>query len=145
MPPSVSGAAYPLAVKALATVVVLALAYWGWNASDDITRAAMPTSSVVFLVCVLLVVVLCYLAIMYSRTTVTPTHIRQTWLWPKEVPLESITQVKFIRIRGLTWLITPRLVVRVGFRGLYTFPSADERVQQVFTRMAGSSREIPSN
>jgi hypothetical protein len=134
--PAASGPAFPPAVKALACALMGGLLFWGVRAFGDIAAAGMPPGSLVFLAATLAVTLLCLAAMLRSRTAIDATHIRQSWLWRKQVALCDITQAKLIHVPGLAWLIVPRLVVRAGNRGLYTFPTADAGVLAAFARLA---------
>jgi hypothetical protein len=72
---------------------------------------------------------------MTSQTRFDGESIEQTWLWRKKVMLAEISQLKLIRVRGLEWLIVPRLVVRTGF-GLTTFHAGDPAVLARFKLLA---------
>jgi len=89
-----------------------------------------------FLLAALCVVFSGYYGILTSRTSFDGHTIEQTWLWSKRVTLPEITQVKLIQVRGLEWLIVPRLVVRRGSLGLMTFHAADPRVLAGFRGLA---------
>ena len=133
---TVEGAAFPLAVKMLASVLVSALAYWGAQAFDQMTGAGWSTSAVLFMGVTLGVIGLCYYWILRSRTAIDAISIRQSWLWPKHVALADITQAKFIFVPYLDWLIAPRLIVRARGRGLFVFHAADQRVLQRFAHLS---------
>ena len=49
-------------------------------------------------------------------------------LLPRRVALADIAQLKLVRLRGLEWLVTPRLVVRARGLGTSTFYCADAGV-----------------
>ena len=133
---AVEGAAFPLAVKALASVLVAALVFWGVQALDQMTGAGWSTSAVLFMGVTLCVIGLCYYWILRSRTAIDASCIRQSWLWPKQVALADITQAKFIYVPYLHWLIAPRLIVRARGRGLFVFHAADQRVLQRFAHLS---------
>lgn len=130
------GAAFPLPVKALATLLIVALAFWGLRAADQIVGTGWSAGAVVFMGVTLCVIGLCYYWILRSRTAIDANSIRQSWLWPKQVALADITQAKFIYVPYLHWLIAPRLIVRARGRGLFVFHAADQRVLQRFAHLS---------
>lgn len=130
------GAAFPWMVKALASLLMAALVFWGLRVAGQIAVASWPASAIAFMVVVLVVIALCYYWILRSRTMVDATCIQQSWLWPKKVDLADITQAKFIYVPYMSWLIAPRLVVRARGRGMFVFHAADRRVLQVFARLS---------
>ena len=130
------GAAFPLAVKVLASVLVAALIFWGIQAFDQLTGAGWSTPAALFIGVTLGVIALCYYWILRSRTAIDASGIRQSWMWPKEVALADITQAKFIYVPYMHWLIAPRLIVRAQGRGLFVFHAADQRVLQRFAHLS---------
>ncbi len=134
-PLEVSGPAFPPVVKALATALMAGLAVAGWRARDELASASMSAATLAFWAAALAVIALCYGFMLASRTSVTPTHLRQTWLWTKEVALADIKQAKLIQVPGMAWLIVPRLVVRVGNRGIYSFPAGNAPLHRMFARL----------
>ncbi len=133
----VEGPAFPIAVKALATAMMLALVVAGVGASLGASAAGprLDAADWAFLLAVVVVVGSGYWGIMTSQTRFDGESIEQTWLWRKKVMLAEISQLKLIRVRGLEWLIVPRLVVRTGF-GLTTFHAGDPAVLARFKLLA---------
>lgn len=130
------GSAFPALVKALATVLVAALAVWAVRAADQLMTVEWPAAALAFLGVATALIVLCWVWILRSRTSVTPTHIRQTWIWRKEVALADVAHVKLVAIPRLDWLIAPRIVVRARGRGVMVFHAADRSLLQVFALMS---------
>lgn len=130
------GAAFPVAVKILASLLIAALAFWGFRAFDQMTGAGWSTAAAVFMGVTLCVIGLCYYWILRSRTAIDASSIRQSWMWPKQVALADITQAKFIYVPYLQWLIAPRLMVRARGRGLFVFHAAEPQVLQRFAHLS---------
>jgi hypothetical protein len=124
----VEGPSFPLAVKVLATVLVAALALQGWQVIGQQPWRQLGWPAGLFLLSALVVIASGYWGILTSRTSIDGRCIRQSWLWPKEVVLADITQVKLLHVPGLSWLMVPRLVVRSGSMNLTTFHAADPQV-----------------
>ena len=129
------GPVFPWMVKALASLLMAALVFWGWRAADQIAAATWSASAAVVMLAALLVIALCYYWILRSRTKIDAISIEQSWLWTKKVALADIAQAKFIYIPYMSWLIAPRLVVRAS-RGVYVFPAADRQVLEAFARLS---------
>lgn len=138
------GAAFPLPVKGLATLLVAALLFWGVRASDQIVGTGWSIRAVLFMAVTLAVIALCYYWILRSRTAIDATSIRQSWLWRKEVALADITQIKFIYVPYMRWLIAPRLIVRARGRGLFVFHAADDKVLQKFAHLSLGAAFAPA-
>jgi hypothetical protein len=135
------GAAFPLAVKLLASLLVSSLAFWGLRAFDRMTGPGWSGAAAGFMGVTLCVIGLCYYWILRSRTAIDAHSIRQSWLWHKQVALADITQAKFIYVPYLQWLIAPRLMVRARGRGLFMFHAADPQVLQRFAHLSLGVRD----
>lgn len=136
-----SGPSFPLAIKALATLLVIGLIVAGVLAVTGpcgMPRPALEAREWAFLLGVVAVVGSGYWGMLSSHTSIGPLYIEQSWLWHKRVSIADITQVKLIRLPGLDWIIVPRLVVRTGF-GLATFQTADPAVLARFRLLAHGS------
>jgi len=68
--------------------------------------------------------------IVMTRTRVDATHIRQLGWSHTEVEIARITQIKLIYIPYLSWLVSPRLVVRAGGMRTWVFHAADRALLQ---------------
>jgi len=130
----VDGPAFPLLVKAMATVLMLAIIYWGAGAEQQIIWKEFSTGAALLFGGALLITVVAYVWILKSRTSIDGQAIEQTWVWKRRILLKDITQAKFIYVPYLSWLIAPRLIVRAG-PGVSVFYSACPAVQHAFTRL----------
>jgi hypothetical protein len=124
----VEGPSFPLAVKVLATLFVGLLCAQGWQLIDRQPWRELGWQAGLFVLAVFVVIASGYWGILTSRTSIDDRCIRQSWLWPKEVALADITQVKLLQVPQLSWLVVPRLVVRSGAMHLTTFHAADPQV-----------------
>ncbi len=80
-----------------------------------------------------------------TRTLVDDTHIRQVGWSHQEVEIARLTQVKLIYIPYLSWLVSPRLVVRAGGMRSWVFHAADRAVLQRFWQLAHQSQLPPGH
>jgi hypothetical protein len=135
-PATLEGPAFTGGVKLLATALVASVAALGWRARAELMDGRASLTSLLFLALVSVFVAIGYVAILRSRTRIDATHIEQTWIVDKRVAIADITQVKFVYIPGLTWLVTPRLIVKANFPGSMVFHAADTRVLRAFARLA---------
>ncbi|HEV7915643.1 MAG TPA: hypothetical protein VGP22_17900 [Albitalea sp.] len=136
---AVEGPAFTPSVKLLATGLVVALAVFGWRALGVLRTGQWSWPALLLTALGLGSVLLCYVWMLRSRTSIGATHIRQTWITDKQIALADITQIKLIYIRPLAWLVAPRLVIRSRLPGTIVFHAADARVLEVFVRLARSS------
>ena len=132
----VEGPAFPLFVKVLASLLVASLAVSAVRVAGDILGTSWTPGTAVVLLIAAGMVAVCFYWILRSRTGIDETHIRQSWLWDKEVALADVAHIKFVSVPYLGWLIAPRLVVRARGRGLIVFHAADTQVLQAFARIS---------
>jgi hypothetical protein len=133
----VGGPSFSKVMKALATGLVLALAVWAVRALPTLRGAALPASAWAFIAGALAIIGACYVGMLFGRTEIDATHVRQRWLWRKQIAFADIAQVKFIFVPGLQWLIAPRLVVRARSGGVMVFHAAEPRVVEAFVALCG--------
>jgi hypothetical protein len=126
------GAAFSVWFKCITVLIALAIAYWGYLALPSLGWQAMATQAKWVLGgCVALVLYTLYW-ILLSRTVVTPTEIRQSFVFNRYVHLGEVSFVKFIYIPYLTWLIAPRLYVRTASNKFHAIYGATHELHQVF-------------
>jgi hypothetical protein len=133
--PSMQGPAFSPVFKLLALVLVLGLAAWFarlWFGG----KAPGGTVSI-FAWFVAAQAMLLYMAwhILRSRTTLDAKELRQTWVWTKKMELRELAYGKVIRVRGLEWLVAPRLYVRTLMGKFAVFHAADEALLAEFERL----------
>ena len=73
--------------------------------------------------------------ILRSHTCLSSQHLRQSWIWDKEMRVSELAYAKLIRVRGLEWLMAPRLYARSQGGQFATFYSADAQVLAQFERL----------
>jgi hypothetical protein len=67
-----------------------------------------------------------------SVTSVSSSHIKQSWIWDKEMLVADLAYVKLIRLKGFDWLIAPRLYARTHGGKFASFYTANSTVLQQF-------------
>jgi hypothetical protein len=136
----VSGPAFGRAFRATATVLVLALTVWAARVvTQNGANAADPTLlSWVLAGCGLVLAM--WWVMVRSTTSLTPEHLTQTWFWKKSTPLTDIGYAKFMRFKGLEWLIAPRLYVRTGHGPFKTYYAGDPALWSAFEAMSAHFR-----
>ncbi|WP_137895459.1 hypothetical protein [Ramlibacter sp. 2FC] len=63
--------------------------------------------------------------ILRSRTRLDSEGLHQSWVWDKHLPSRELAYGKLIRVRGLDWLIAPRLYLRTLLGKFAVFYVAD--------------------
>ena len=116
---------------------MLGLAALGWRNADHPLLAQPGRPALVYLLCAGVIVVAGYGHLMRSRTRIDATHLRQgVGPMQRSVALADIAQLMLVRVRGLEWLITPRLVVRSRCLGRCSFHGADAQLLRAFEQLA---------
>ena len=134
--PCVEGTAFTPTIKALSVLLVLGIAFYVVRLWPEDGWLSLGWQSLGFMAATLVVVLACLGYICWSRVRIDDTHIEQTWMWRKRVAIAEISQLKLIYVPYMSWLIAPRLVVRLGVTGWYVFHAADRRVLQRFYQLA---------
>lgn len=108
----VSGKAFSVAFRVLALLLVEGVAWWAYVLWSNGKLGASMTSSVLWLLAALVLMFITVFYVFRSVTSVSSSHLKQSWIWNKEMPIRDLAYVKLIRLRGFDWLIAPRLYVR---------------------------------
>jgi hypothetical protein len=123
--------AFGLVFKALAWFILLSLLTWFWRLNLDWNSRQGALSAVVWAMMAFIV-----WHIQRSRITLDADAIEQTWMWQRRVTLRELAFVKVMRIRGLEFLIAPRIYVR-NLGGKFSFFYCSDRgMLDEFVRLA---------
>jgi len=79
--------------------------------------------------------------VLISRIQLDPTGITQSWMWTKHFDFDDLAVAQLIRIRGLEWLIAPRLYTRTLAGKFSVFYVSDAAVLLEMERL---SQELKS-
>jgi uncharacterized membrane protein len=133
---SLEGPAFTRGVKLLASVLMAGLVVYGAKAVPAFIEKRSTWGAMLFMLLAFVFIVVCFAAMLKSRTRIDATHIEQTWISNKRVAIADITQVKLIYVPGLAWLIAPRLIVKTRRPGSTVFHTADPQVLAAFATLA---------
>jgi hypothetical protein len=125
---AVEGRSFTRTSQALACIMVAGVIWQGWLALQRPDAAPLDRTTLILLVMGMASLLACLAFILTSRTRIDGTHISQTGIWPRQVAIARISQLKMIHVPRLSWLIAPRLVVRTGLTGWYVFHAAEAPV-----------------
>lgn len=136
----VEGPAFSRAFKLMATAIVggcaLGLArLW--------TRGALGTagtSGIGWFIAGLAMMGWTWVAILRSRTRIDGAGLYQRWVWDKRMAFDDLAYGKLIRLRGLDWLIAPRLYVRTLMGKFAVFYGATPELVAEFERLVNELR-----
>jgi hypothetical protein len=81
-------------------------------------------------------------AVLRSRTRIDSEGISQTWIWHKHMPCRELAYARLIRVRGLEWLMAPRLYVRTLLGKFAVFYAADAEMLENFQRLTHELSEF---
>jgi hypothetical protein len=74
--------------------------------------------------------------ILRSTTTLNSAALEQTWVWHKRVTITELAYARLVRVRGLEWLIAPRLYTRTFSNKLTVFYAASTQMLSEFERLS---------
>lgn len=134
--PSMQGPAFSPTFKLFASAVVLGTAGWFvslWLGSKAAGGATPPIMTWFF--AGLAMIIYTWWSMMRSVTRIDDKALHQSWIWDKKMELRELAYGKLIRVRGLDWLIAPRLYVRTLPGKFAVFYAADPAMVTEFERL----------
>jgi hypothetical protein len=132
--PRMQSVAYSLPFKLLATVVVFGAAVWLlllWQGGKLGAGSSLGT----WFIAGLAMMLYTWWCIVRSVTTLDGEQLQQTWVWTKKMELRELAYGRLIRVRGLDWLIAPRLYVRTLLGKFQVFYAAEPEMVAEFERL----------
>jgi uncharacterized membrane protein (DUF485 family) len=135
--PSVAGAsspAYSVTFKLLATVIVFVCSaaflqnWWAGRAAGGVAGGGWFLGAVMLLLYT-------WVNILRSTTRIDEQGLYQSWVWNKHMELRELAYGKLIRVRGLEWLIAPRLYVRTLMGKFAVFYATSPEMIAEFERL----------
>lgn len=131
---SVTCNAFSATFKGLATLFVTAAVIWAWRLYD--TGNLSPTlQSAGWISAALIMMAYTQWHILIGKTTLDSKALQQTWVWRKHVELQDLAYAKLIRVRGLDWLIAPRLYTKTFSGKLSVFYASHSVMLTEFQRL----------
>ncbi|MGE4239726.1 hypothetical protein [Ramlibacter sp.] len=137
-PARIRAAAFSRFFRLLATGLVAAIGTWMhslWAAGKLAPAGASNAMALGWPLAAFAVVAITWWFIQTSKTTLTPEALHQSWMWDKKMELHELAYAKLIRVRGLEWLIAPRLYVRTLLGKFAVFYTADKAMLEEFERL----------
>jgi hypothetical protein len=108
----ISGKAFSLTFRVLALLLVEGIAWWAYVLWSNGKLGTSVTTSMLWLVAAIILMAITVFYVFRSVTSITATHLKQSWIWDKEMLVSDLAYAKLIRLRGFEWLIAPRLYAR---------------------------------
>ena len=134
-PLPIEGPAFSPVFKLLASVLVFGVIAWMARLWLDGKVSGGGTSILTWFIAALAMMVYTWWWIVRSVTRLDTQHLHQSWVWNKDVELRELAYGKLIRVRGLEWLVAPRLYVRTLLGKFAVFHAADPRMIAQFERL----------
>ena len=131
----VVGRAFSLPFRWLSIGLVGGAAGWGLQLWRSGLLGQPAGSGIYWLIAALALMAITVFYILQSRTSLSSQHLRQSWIWDKEMQVSELAYAKLIRVRGMEWLMAPRLYARSQGGQFATFYSADSQVLAQFERL----------
>ena len=131
---AVSAPAFSLTFKILTTLIVLACAAAFVQLWLTQRAAGAPLGGGWF-IAGLLLLAYTWFCILRSTTRLDASGLHQSWIWDKHMELGDLAYCKLIRVRGLEWLIAPRLYARTLMGKFSVFYTASPEMAAEFERL----------
>ena len=123
-------------------LLVEGVAWWAYVLWNNGKLGTTVTTSMLWLVAALVLMSITVFYVFRSVTSISATHLKQSWIWNKEMLVSDLAYVKLIRLRGFDWLIAPRLYARTHGGKFASFYASTPAVLQQFEKI---SSKLSSN
>lgn len=132
----ISGKAFSVAFRVLAILLVEGVAWWAYVLWSNGKLGTSLTTSILWLVAAIILMAITVYYVFRSVTSITSTHLKQSWIWDKEMLVADLAYAKLIRLRGFEWLIAPRLYARTHGGKFASFYASTPDVLQQFEKIS---------
>ena len=138
---AVEGQAFSLPFKLLATVIVGGCAFWLAQLWSVGALGSARTGGLGWFLAGVALMGWTWFHIMTSRTRIDRQGLHQRWIWDKHMAFDDLAFGKLIRVRGLDWLIAPRLYVRTLVGKFAVFYAATPELIAEFERLVAELKQ----
>jgi len=139
---AVEGQAFSLPFKLLATVIVGGCAFWLAQLWSVGALGTAKTGGLGWFLAGIALMGWTWFHIMTSRTRIDRQGLHQRWIWDKQMAFDDLAFGKLIRVRGLDWLIAPRLYVRTLVGKFAVFYAATPELIAEFERLVAELKQV---
>ncbi|MDH4450766.1 MAG: hypothetical protein QE265_09270 [Rhodoferax sp.] len=132
---TMESASYGPVFKGIALVLLAAAGLWAFQMHQMATRtqSAIDVFSWLWLPWGLMAYTVWF--VVTGTTRLSSTAIEQSWMWTKRIELDNLAYAKVIRLRGLEWLLAPRLYTKSFSGKLFIFYAASPAMLDEFKRL----------
>lgn len=132
----VSGKAFTVSFRMLALLLIEGVAWWAYVLWSSGKLGTSITSGQLWLLAALALMFITVFYVFRSVCSVSNTHLKQSWIWNKEMLISDLAYVKLIRLRGFDWLIAPRLYARTHGGKFASFYASTPAVIEQFEKIS---------
>jgi hypothetical protein len=132
----ISGKAFSITFRVLALLLVEGVAWWAYVLWSNGKLGTSFASSQLWLLAALCLMIITVFYVFRSNTSVSSKHLKQSWIWDKEMLVSDLAYAKLIRLRGFDWLIAPRLYARTHGGKFASFYASTPDVLVQFERIS---------
>ncbi len=132
----VSGKAFTVSFRVLALLLIEGVAWWAYVLWSNGKLGTSVTSGQLWLLAALVLMFITVFYVFRSVSSVSSTHLKQSWIWNKEMLISDLAYVKLIRLRGFDWLIAPRLYARTHGGKFASFYASTPAVLEQFEKIS---------
>lgn len=129
------GAAFSAPFKLLVSVVLAVCTGWLFRLWSDGRLGAGLSVNLAWFLGALTLMAWTWWAVVRSVTTLDVQGLHQTWMWDKRMKFDDLAYARLIRVRGLEWLVAPRLYVRTLLGKFAVFYTADPHLRAECERL----------
>jgi hypothetical protein len=140
--PELVCSAFGRVFKAIATVLIAGCILWLWLLWQKGVLGSGGRSGLFWFLAALALMATTTWYIFTSKTKLTAESLSQTWVWNKQLDLRELAYCKLVRVRGLDWLIAPRLYARTLMGKFAVFYAADAEMLENFQRLTHELSEF---
>jgi hypothetical protein len=133
--PNLQSPAYTRAFKVITCLMVGAASLWLANLWSKGALGTGGSSGLAWFITGLALMLYTCWHILTSTTRIDANELYQSWVWDKKMELRELAYAKLIRVRGLDWLIAPRLYARTLMGKFSVFYAADPALIAEFERL----------
>lgn len=133
--PELCAPAFSRSFRLLATLLVGTGAGWLATLWRSGALGSGGASGLLWFLAALALMLYTWWHILRSRTCLDANALRQSWVWDKKLELGDLAYCKLLRVRGLEWLIAPRLYARTLTGKFSVFYAADPELLAEFERL----------
>jgi hypothetical protein len=135
-------AAFTPVFKLLATLLVAGCTAWLAALWHKGALGSGSSTGLLWFISGLALMLYTWWHILTSRTHIDEAALHQSWVWEKKLELRELAYCRFIRVRGLDWLIAPRLYARTLLGKFAVFYTADPVLIADFERLVRELAEF---